>query len=89
MTLTYGGVFAGLCSATLERETVTLVLETLGSNEALDARSLGVWLRTLLLGLDLTTNDEFTNLEQFLSANDWSQTQPMPRGRLAKRSRGS
>ena len=73
---TYGGVLAGLCSAALEGETVALVLETLRSDETLDARSLGVWLRALLLGLHLTTDDEFTNLEQFLSANDWSQTQP-------------
>lgn len=41
---------------------MTLVLETLRSNEALDARSLGVGLGTLLLGLDLTTDDELADL---------------------------
>lgn len=41
---------------------MTLVLEALGSNQALDARSLGVGLGTLLLGLDLTTDDELADL---------------------------
>jgi hypothetical protein len=43
---------------------VTLVLETLRSDETLDARSLGVWLGALLalLGLDLTADDELANL---------------------------
>ena len=41
---------------------MTLVLETLGGNQALDARSLGVGLGTLLLGLDLTADDELADL---------------------------
>ena len=41
---------------------MTLVLETLGSDQALDARSLGVGLGTLLLGLDLTADDELADL---------------------------
>ena len=55
---TYGGVLGGLGTAALEGDAVTLVLETLRSNETLDPGSLGVWLGTLLLGLDLTTDDE-------------------------------
>jgi hypothetical protein len=39
------------------------VLETLGGDQTLDARSLGVGLGTLLLGLDLTTDDELTDLD--------------------------
>jgi hypothetical protein len=59
---TYGGVLGGLGVAALEGHAVTLVLETLGSNQALDARSLGVGLGTLLLGLDLTADDELADL---------------------------
>ena len=42
---------------------MALVLETLGSDETLDARSLGVGLGTLSLGLDLTANDELADLD--------------------------
>jgi hypothetical protein len=59
---TYGGVLGGLGVAALEGHAVSLVLETLGSNQTLDARSLGVGLGTLLLGLDLTANDELADL---------------------------
>jgi len=50
--------------AALECDAVALVLETLRSDETLDARSLGVWLRALLalLGLDLTTDDKLANI---------------------------
>jgi len=41
---------------------VTLVLEALGSDQALDAGSLGVGLLALTLGLDLTTDDELADL---------------------------
>jgi len=57
-----GGVLGGLGVAALEGHAVSLVLETLGSNETLDARSLGVGLGTLLLGLDLTANDELADI---------------------------
>lgn len=59
---TYGGVLGGLGVAALEGHAVTLVLETLGSDQALDARSLGVGLGTLLLGLNLTADDELADL---------------------------
>ena len=60
---TYGGVLGGLGVAALEGHAVTLVLETLRSNQTLDARSLGVGLGTLLLGLDLTADDELADLD--------------------------
>jgi len=44
---------------------VTLVLETLGGDEPLDLRSLGVRLLALTLGLDLAANDELTNVVNF------------------------
>ena len=59
---TYGGVLGSLGVAALEGHAVTLVLETLGSNEALDTGSLGVGLGTLLLGLDLAADDELADL---------------------------
>ena len=59
---TYGGVLGGLGVAALEGHAVTLVLETLGSDQTLDARGLGVRLGTLLLGLDLTADDELADL---------------------------
>ena len=60
---TYGSVLGGLGLAALECDPVALVLETLGSDETLDARSLGVGLGTLSLGLDLTANDELADLD--------------------------
>jgi hypothetical protein len=73
---------------------VALVLETLGGDETLDARSLGVGLGTLSLGLDLTTNDELADLDHNYSQYWYSsQTQPAAAIRhgdgLAKRNRAS
>jgi len=48
---------------------VTLVLQTLGSDQTLDAGSLGVGLLALTLGLDLAANDVLADLfaeEKFL-----------------------
>jgi uncharacterized membrane protein YhhN len=42
---------------------VALVLETLGRNQSLDLRSLGVWLLALALGLDFTTDNKFADLK--------------------------
>lgn len=41
---------------------MSLALETLRSDEALNVGGLGVWLGTLLLGLDLATDDELADL---------------------------
>jgi hypothetical protein len=60
---TYGGVLGGLGVAALESHAMTLVLQTLGSNQTLNARSLGVGLGSLLLGLHLTANDKLADLE--------------------------
>ena len=62
MSITYSSILSSFSTATLERNAVALVLETLRSDETLDARSLRVWLRTLLLGLDFAANDEFADL---------------------------
>ena len=88
-SVTYGGVLDLLGLAALECDAVTLVLEALRSDEALDARSLGVWLGTLLLGLDLTTDDELADLLTACQHVLWSQTQPARMAGLAKRSRAS
>ena len=70
--MTYGSILGSLCTAALECDAVALVLETLRSDQTLDARSLGVWLGTLLalLWLDLTTDDELANLQYHRSATD-------------------
>ena len=60
---TYGSVLGSLRAAALECDPVALVLQALGSNQTLDARSLGVGLGTLLLGLDLTADDELADLD--------------------------
>lgn len=59
---TYGLILDLLGLAALEGSAVTLVLETLGSNQTLDLGSLGVGLLALTLGLNLTTDDVLTDL---------------------------
>jgi hypothetical protein len=59
---TYGSILGSLCAAALECDAVALVLEALGSDQTLDLRGLGVGLCALLLGLDLTADDELTDL---------------------------
>ena len=98
--MTYGSVLGGLGLAALEGDAVALVLETLGGDETLNARSLGVGLGTLLLGLDLTTNDELADLDhnygQYIEPLRLSPPQPEgtetgwrrgiePRGRYSHR----
>ena len=61
---TYGSVLGSLRAAALECDPVALVLETLGSNQTLDLGCLGVGLRALLLGLDLTADDELADLDR-------------------------
>lgn len=59
---TYSLLLDLLGLAALESETVSLVLEALGSDEALDLGSLGVGLLALTLGLDLAANDVLADL---------------------------
>lgn len=60
---TYGLVLDLLGLAALECDAVALVLQTLGSNQALDLGSLGVRLGALLLGLDLATDNVLADLD--------------------------
>jgi len=60
--MTYGSLLLGLGTTALEGLEMSLALETLGSDEALDVGGLGVWLGTLLLGLDFAADDELANL---------------------------
>lgn len=59
---TYGSVLGSLRAAALECDPVALVLEALRSNKTLDLGGLGVGLGALLLGLDLTADDELADL---------------------------
>ena len=47
-----------LCSPSLQCDTVTLMLDALGGDEALDLWCFGVWLGSFLLGDYLSSNDE-------------------------------
>ena len=42
---------------------MTLVLETLGGDETLDARCFCVWFLAFALGLDFTADDELADLD--------------------------
>lgn len=59
---TYRLILHLLGLAALERNAVALVLQALRSNQALDARSLGVRLLALALGLDLTPDHVLADL---------------------------
>lgn len=59
---TYGSVLDLLGLALLQCDAVALVLQALGSNQALDLGGLGVRLLALTLGLDLTANDVLAHL---------------------------
>jgi len=48
--------------AALQRDAVTLVLETLRSNQTLDLWCLGVWLLALTLWLNLATDNELADI---------------------------
>lgn len=59
---TYSSLLLSLVAAALQSLEVALALETGGSDKALDARSLGVGLGTLLLGLNFTADDKLADL---------------------------
>jgi hypothetical protein len=59
---TYRGILGRFCATTLDCDSVTLVLETLRSDETLDFRCLGVWLRALFFGSDFTTDNKLADL---------------------------
>lgn len=59
---TYSSVLGSFGLATLQGETVALVLQALRCDEALDARCFGIWFLALGFGLYLTANDEFADL---------------------------
>jgi len=55
-------ILAGLSPSPLEGDPVTLVLEALGSNKSLDLWSLGVFRLLGILWLDLTADNEFSDI---------------------------
>lgn len=59
LSILVGRIFGGLCSPFLQRHAVTLVLDALGGDKALDLWCFGVWLGSLLLRDDFSSNDEF------------------------------
>lgn len=69
--ITYGSILGTLSITTLECESMTLVLETLWGDQTLDLWCLGVDLLALTLWLNLTTDNEFTDLTHFISISLW------------------
>ena len=65
--MTYRSIFGGLCTATLDGHQMSLMLETLWSDETLDARSFGVWFLALVLRLNLAANNETADLPKIQS----------------------
>ena len=59
---TYSSILGLLSVTALQCDAVALMLETLGSNQTLDLGGLGVWLLTLTLWLNLTTDNELADL---------------------------
>jgi len=62
LSILVGSFLGSFRMTALECDPVTLVLETLRSDQTLDLGSLGVWLLAFALGLDFTTNDELANI---------------------------
>ena len=56
-------ILRSLCSSTLECDSVSLVLETLRSDESLDLGSFGVWLLAFTFRLNLSSNDELADVQ--------------------------
>jgi len=62
LSILVGSILGSFRMTALERDPVTLVLETLRGDQTLDLGSLCVYFLALALGLDFTTNDELANI---------------------------
>lgn len=69
---THSSILGGFGLATLERHSVTLVLETLRGDETLDTGCFGVGFLAFALGLDFAADDEFADLA--IRTNDQQST---------------
>lgn len=67
---TYRGILGCFRATALDCDSVTLVLKTLWCDETLDLWCLGVWLRSLLLWGDLTTDNELADLRAKTGTSD-------------------
>jgi len=56
------GIFGSLSITTLERDAMTLMLQTLRSDQALNLRRLGIRLLALAFRLDLTTDNKLADI---------------------------
>ena len=59
LSILVGSILGSLCSPSLQRDAVTLVLDALWGDEALDLWCFGVWLGSLLLRDNFSSDDEF------------------------------
>lgn len=69
-TFTYRGILGCFRTTALDCISVALVLETLWCDETLDLWGLGVWLCSLLLWGDFTTDNELADLEEKTGTSD-------------------
>ena len=76
--VTYRSILGSFRTTTLESHMMTLMLETLRSNETLDTRSLGIWFLAFALRRNLTTNDEAADLSPNQSAQFHSRSTQSP-----------
>ncbi len=60
LSILVGSILGRLGTSSLDCDSVSLVLHSLRRDESLDLGGLGVWFSTLFLGLDLSSNDEFS-----------------------------
>ena len=81
----YSSVFGSFGLSTLESHAVTLVLQTLRSDETLDARGFFVWFLAFSLGLDFAADDVAADLID-IDISSWSITLPIVLEKLKRTS---
>lgn len=86
---TYSSILDTLDLSTLECNTVTLVLETLGSDETLDLGGFGVWFLAFGFGLNFTADNEFADLcwDAMLAQTSKAKTPSQSRSRVQEKCR--
>jgi len=62
LRIVIGRILRGLRSPPLKCDPVSLVLDTLGGDETLDLGGFGVWFLAFTLGLNLSSDNEFSNI---------------------------
>jgi len=72
LSVLVGSILGCLGTSSLDCNSVSLVLDSLGSDKSLDLGSLCVGLSTLLLRLDLSSNNEFSDIILLAQTKEFS-----------------